>query len=157
MLEDINNSLIDLKFVRGNLNFAVIGHIEWMNFLRVDSLPKPGIISHSKSSLELPAGGGAVIAKTLNELTKNQVHFFTSLGNDIYGKQSFKKLEEMGLNLHVSWRDRPTRRGFSLTDTGGERSITVIGDRLTPNIGDNLDWSLLQYMDGIIITAADVH
>ena len=53
------------KFKKGNLNFAVVGHVEWINFLKVDQLPKPGVISHSEKSLEYPAGGGSIIAKKL--------------------------------------------------------------------------------------------
>ena len=149
------NSLKDLKFNKGNLNFAVVGHIEWMNFLKVDQLPKPGVISHSKNSLEYPAGGGSVIAKTLSDLNLNQIHFFTSLGKDDYGDKCFKILSNMGIKLHVAWRDKPTRKGFSLIDSKGERAITVIGERLAPNHKDNLEWSILKNMDGIFITASD--
>ncbi len=143
------------KFKKGNLNFAVIGHVEWINFLRVDKLPKPGIISHSQKSLEFPAGGGSVVAKTLSDLTTKQVHFFTSLGNDYYGKKCFEILSNMGIKLHVAWRDKPTRRGFSLIDSDGERSITVIGERLAPNNRDKLNWNIFRKMDGIFITASD--
>ena len=149
------NLFKDYKFVKGNLKFAVIGHIEWINFLEVDQLPKPGLISHSKKFEEYPAGGGSVIAKKLRELTNNEVHFFTALGNDFYGNQSLDILEKMGIKLHVAWREKPTRKGFSLIDSYGERSITIIGDRLAPNHKDNLDWSILNDMDGIFITAAD--
>jgi len=149
------SSIKDYKFKKGNLNFAVVGHVEWMNFLKVDQLPKPGVISHSEKSIEYPAGGGSVIAKTLSELTNNQVHFFTSLGNDYYGEQSFKILSNYGIRLHVAWRDKPTRKGFSLIDSNGERSITVIGERLTPTYKDKLDWNLFEKMDGIFITASD--
>ena len=61
----------------------------------------------------------------------------------------------MGINLHVAWREKATRRGFSLIDSNGERAITVIGERLAPNYKDNLDWSILKKMDGIFITASD--
>ena len=149
------SSIRDYKFKKGNLNFAVVGHVEWMNFLKVDQLPKPGVISHSEKSIEYPAGGGAVIAKTLSELTNNQVHFFTSLGNDYYGEQSFKILSNYGIRLHVAWRDKPTRKGFSLIDSNGERSITVIGERLAPTYKDKLDWNLFEKMDGVFITASD--
>ncbi len=149
------SSITDYKFKKGNLNFAVVGHVEWMNFLKVDQLPKPGVISHSEKSIEYPAGGGSVIAKTLSELTNNQVHFFTSLGNDYYGEQSFKILSNYGIRLHVAWRDKPTRKGFSLIDSNGERSITVIGERLAPTYKDKLDWNLFEKMDGIFITASD--
>jgi len=133
-----------------------LGHIEWISFLKVDQLPKPGIISHSNNSYDMPAGGGSVIAKTLTELSKNEVHFFTSLGNDFYGKQSYKILKDMGINLHVAWRNKPTRKGFSLIDKTGERSITVIGERLEPNLKDKLNWSILEKMDGVFLTAGDI-
>ena len=61
----------------------------------------------------------------------------------------------MGIKLHVAWRDKPTRKGFSVIDSEGERSITIIGDRLAPTHKDNLDWNILNDMDGIFITAAD--
>ena len=61
----------------------------------------------------------------------------------------------MGIKLHVAWRDKPTRRGFSLIDSQGERAITVIGERLAPTHKDNLEWNILKKMDGIFITASD--
>ncbi len=155
MIVEEKNSFQDYKITKGNLKFAVIGHIEWINFIKVDQLPKPGLISHSKKSLECPAGGGTVIAKRLRELTNSEVHFFTALGDDFYGNQCLNILEKMGIKLHVAWRDKPTRKGFSLIDSDGERSITIIGDRLAPNHKDRLDWSTLNDMDGIFITAAD--
>ena len=155
MVVEENISFQNNKFKKGNLKFAVIGHIEWINFIKVDQLPKPGLISHSNKSLEYPAGGGTVIAKRLQELTHNQVHFFTALGNDFYGNQCLNRLEKMGIKLHVAWRDKPTRKGFSMIDSEGERSITIIGDRLAPTHKDNLAWSTLNDMDGIFITAAD--
>ncbi|ABM72342.1 possible pfkB family carbohydrate kinase [Prochlorococcus marinus str. MIT 9515] len=155
MFETKNNLFRDYQFPKGNLKFAVIGHIEWINFIEVDQLPKPGLISHSRKSLEYPAGGGAVIAKRLRELTKSEVHFFTSLGDDFYGNQCLNILENNGIKLHVAWRDKPTRKGFSVIDSEGERSITIIGDRLAPTHKDNLNWSILDEMDGIFITAAD--
>ena len=155
MIVEETNSFQDYKFIKGNIKFSVIGHIEWINFIKVDQLPKPGLISHSKKSLECPAGGGTVIAKRLRELTNSEVHFFTALGDDFYGNQSLDILEKMGIKLHVAWRDKPTRKGFSIIDSKGERAITIIGDRIAPTIKDNLDWSILNDMDGIFITAAD--
>ncbi len=155
MAVEKNNKFEANNLKKGNLNFAVVGHVEWINFLEVDRLPKPGVISHSKKSLEYPAGGGSIIAKTLSELTLNQIHFFTALGKDDYGDRCFKILSDMGIKLHVAWRDKPTRRGFSLIDSHGERAITVIGERLAPSHKDNLEWKTLKKMDGIFITASD--
>ena len=155
MVVENNNKLEDYKFKKGNLNLAVVGHVEWINFLKVDQLPKPGSISHSKNSLEYPAGGSCIIAKTLSELNFNQIHFFTALGNDYYGDKCFNILSNMGIKLHVAWREKPTRRGFSLVDSQGDRAITVIGERLAPKYKDNLEWDILKKMEGIFITASD--
>ncbi len=157
MVENKNNLFSKNKYIKGNLKFAIIGHIEWINFLKVDLLPKPGIITHAKTSLELPAGGGALIAKTLYELSNNEIHFFTSLGKDYYGEKSFDFFKKIGINLHVAWKSEPTRKGFSLIDKKGERSITIIGKRLAPSFNDDLDWKILRDMDGIFITAGDNH
>tara|TARA_Y100000589_G_scaffold154965_1_gene147540 strand:+ start:97 stop:954 length:858 start_codon:yes stop_codon:yes gene_type:complete len=146
---------LENKYLKGNLKFAIIGHIEWINFLKVDVLPKPGIISHAKKSLEFPAGGGALIAKTLFELTNNEIHFFTSLGKDYFGEKSFEFFDNLGIKLHIAWRSESTRKGFSLIDNQGERSITIIGKRLAPSSNDNLDWNILSKMDGIFMTAGD--
>jgi len=155
MVAEEINKFTDFKFIKDNLKFAVIGHIEWINFIQLDQLPRPGLISHSKKSLEYPAGGGSVIAKRLKELSNSEVHFFTALGRDFYGKECLKILENMGIKLHVAWRDQPTRKGFSVIDSEGERSIIVVGDRLAPTHKDNLDWDILKDVDGIFITAAD--
>ena len=154
MIKEIYGQNI-FKIKKSNLKFAVIGHIEWIAFMRVDSFPIPGSISHATRSLEKPAGAGSLIAKTLNELTNNDVHFFTSLGYDYYGKLSYKILKEMGLKLHVAWRNLPTRKGFSLIGKEGERSITIMGKRLEPKFSDKLDWKILDQVDGIFITAGD--
>ena len=54
----------------------------------------------------------------------------------------------MGIKLHVAWRDKPTRRGFSLIDSDGERSITVIGERLAPLSSDDFDWNIFKKWTG---------
>ena len=38
------------------VKLAVIGHQEWVTFLQVDALPRPGLISRAARSLEEPAG-----------------------------------------------------------------------------------------------------
>ncbi len=138
-----------------NLKLAVVGHVEWISFIGVKGLPKPGDIIHASNFREEPAGGGAVAAIQLGKLTKQTVHFFTSLGKDRNGIESYKKLEDNGLKLHVAWKDEPTRKGISFVDEKGERTITVIGKRLQPTSNDSLPWQILDGFDGIFITATD--
>ena len=114
------------------LKLAVIGHIEWVTFLKVDQLPLAGQISHAKDCFEEAAGGAAVAAVQMARLINEPVDLITSLGKDSYGEKCFKRLTNLGLNLKVAWRDKPTRKGISLISKDGERAITVIGERLQP-------------------------
>src|SRR5206468_8479056 len=52
---------------------------------------------------------------------------------------------------------RPTqqRRALTFTDAAGERTITVIGDRLGPNASDPLPWELLEEAEAVYFTAGD--
>ncbi len=138
-----------------DLKLAVVGHVEWMTFIEVDNLPKAGIITHSIRHKEEPAGGGAVSAIKMSTLINKEVHFFTALGNDSLGRESYSKLNEHNLKLHVAWKDQPTRKGISFIDKKKERSITVMGNRLQPNAEDDLPWQILKSFDGIFITATN--
>ena len=138
------------------LRLAVVGHVEWMEFLAVDQLPHPGTIGHSLRTLQEPAGGGAVVAVQMARLQQQPVHFFTAIGRDSVGEACVKRLEDLGLVVHVAWREAPTRRGISLVDGEGDRAITVIGERLTPSLDDDLPWEALGECDGLFVTAADV-
>ena len=137
------------------LRLAVVGHVEWVEFLAVDQLPRPGAIGHALRALEEPAGGGAVVAVQMARLQRQPVQFFTALGRDSIGEACVKRLKHLGLEVHVAWRESPTRRGISLVDREGDRAITVIGERLTPALDDDLPWEILSTCDGLFVTAAD--
>ncbi len=138
-----------------NLDLAVVGHVEWVTFIGVDHIPQQGLISHGNTLIELPAGGGAVAAVQMAKLTKRKVHFFTALGNDLNGQKCYKKLRALGLEMHVAWKEKPTRKGFSFVGENGERAITVIGERIEPTLKDDLPWELVDNIDGVFITATN--
>ena len=137
------------------LKLAVIGHVEWVTFLKVDQLPLAGEISHAKDCFEEAAGGAAVAAVQMARLINGPVDLITSLGKDSYGEKCYERLTKLGLNLKVAWREKPTRKGISLISKDGERAITVIGERLQPIASDNLPWGDMQNYDGIFVTATD--
>ena len=137
------------------LKLAVIGHVEWVTFLKVDRLPIAGEISHAKDYFEDAAGGAAVAAVQMARLINEPVDLITSLGKDSYGEKCHERLTKLGLNLKVAWREKPTRKGISLISKEGERAITVIGERLQPIASDPLPWSDMKNYDGIFITATD--
>ena len=141
--------------LHADLTLAVVGHLEWVNFLAVNALPAPGQISRAHRSLEEPAGAGAVVAVQLARLTGQRVAFFTALGKDEIGERSEARLLELGVIPIVAWRDQPTRRGISLVDHSSDRAITVIGERLTPVANDPLPWEHLADCDGVFVSATD--
>jgi len=133
---------------------AVIGHVEWIQFARVERVPRPGEIAHALEAWEAPAGGGAVAAVQLAKLA-GQATLFTALGDDELGQRAKRGLEELGLRVEASFRPQPQRRGFVYLDETGERTITVIGARLGPHADDPLEWEWLRAADCAYVTAGD--
>ena len=89
--------------------FAVVGHVEWVEFVRVQRLAASGEIVHGKDSFEEPAGGGGVAAVQLARLA-GEAHLFTALGDDDLAQRARERLEELGVLVHSAVRDSPTRR-----------------------------------------------
>ena len=105
---------------------AVVGHVEWVQFARVEHVPRAGEVVHAHEPFEEPAGGGAVAAVQLARLAEGAA-FVTALGDDEHGRRSVERLGELGVEVRASWRAEPTRRAVTLVDDARERTITTIG------------------------------
>lgn len=139
------------------MRVAVVGHVEWIEFARVPEVPAAGAIVHASEVWEEPGGGGAVAAVQLAKLAGDGV-FVTALGDDPVGREIAAVLPRTAagaLRLAVAWRDMPQRRGFVHVDARGERTITVIGDRMGPSGADELPWDELADCDAVYVTAGD--
>jgi ribokinase len=136
------------------MRVAVVGHIEWVEFIPVGRLPDPGQVVHAKDVFARAAGGGGVVAGVLAELGA-EVDFYTALGDDPYGQSATEQLSERGVEMHIALREQPTRRAFTLLDSAGERTIVTIGERLEPLGSDDLDWAGLRGAAGVYLTAGD--
>lgn len=136
------------------MRVAVVGHVEWIEFARVPEVPPPGAIVHASETWEEPGGGGAVAAVQLAKLAGGAL-FLTALGDDELGRRVHASLGALGLRVEASWRAVAQRRGFVHVDARGERTITVIGDRLGPHGGDPLPWGELSGADAVYLTAGD--
>ena len=134
------------------MRVAVIGHVEWCEFVRVDRVPLAGEIVEASSFLEEPAGGGAVAAVQMARLA-GSCDFFTALGDDGLARQAVARLSALGLTVHAAKRPAPTRRAWVYTDTAGERTITVIGEKLVPSLDDPLSWDVLESADAVFFVA----
>jgi len=133
---------------------AVLGHVEWVEFARVDHLPASGEILHAREWWEEPAGGGSVAAVQLQRLTGDRT-FFTALGKDAVGKRAHLELEGLGPRVEAARRSAPTRRALTFIDPQGERAITTLGERLHPTAEDPLPWDELEGVDAVYVCAAD--
>jgi ribokinase len=133
---------------------AVVGHIEWVDFISLARLPGEGQIAHAEGAITRAAGGGGVAAAVLADQGA-EVDFFCALGRDADGEAAAAQLTERGVNLQVAWREQPTRRAITLLTGAGERTILTIGERLEPHADDALDWDRLRGASGAYFTAGD--
>jgi ribokinase len=135
---------------------AVVGHIEWMEFVPVEAVPRPGEIVHAEESWEQAAGGGSVAAVQLAKLAES-VDFFTVLGNDERARLAREELQARGVTVHATEVDAPQRSGFTYIDEAGERTITTVGRKLHPRGHDEtLPWHELARCDCVYFCAGDV-
>ncbi len=133
---------------------AVVGHIEWVDFVSLEGYPAEGSVAHAADWSARVGGGGGVAAGVLVALGA-EVDFFLALGRDLNGKAVADQLAERGVRAHIAWRDAMTRRAITYLSAGGERTIVTIGDRLQPTGDDDLEWDRLRSADGVYFTAGD--
>jgi ribokinase len=135
---------------------AVVGHVEWVEFARVEELPRAGAVVHAHETWAAAGGGGAVAALQLARLA-DETLLFTALGSDPLGERTLAELEGKGVRVHAEWRDAPHRRAFCHVDGAGERTITVLDEKLRPRGGDaSLPWEELEHVDALYFVSGDV-
>jgi ribokinase len=133
---------------------AVVGHVEWIEFARVPHMPKAGEIIHATEWWQDAGGGGAVAAVQLAKLA-GAADFFTALATDALGARARERLEELGVTVHAAPRPGAQRRGFVHLDGDGERTISILGERIVPHGDDDLPWDRLDDMDSVYFTGGD--
>ncbi len=133
---------------------GVLGHAEWVDFAIVPRLPRPGEILHTDEFWEEGAGGGAVAAVQMAKLTGAAV-FVTALATDDLGRETAQQLAGQGVTVHAAPRDGRQRRGFVYLTDDGERTITVLGERLVAHGDDPLPWDVFAQLDGVYVTGGD--
>jgi ribokinase len=138
------------------MKLAVVGHVEWVEFARVDHVPEPGEIVSALETWEEPAGGGAVAAVQLTKLGGSCL-FFTALADDDLGRRSREELEALGVTVYAGHAPGRQRRALTHIDEAGERTITVLGEKLRPSGEDgSLPWEELRRCDAVYFTGGDV-
>jgi ribokinase len=134
---------------------AVIGHVEWVRFLRVPRLPHPGEILRASSAWAAPAGGGAMAAFEMARLGA-ETRFFTAHGDDHVGLATRAALEGRGLRLDAARRPgTPHPEVFTYLTDDHERTITLLAPPLAPRGDDPLNWPVLRGCAGVYFCKGD--
>jgi ribokinase len=136
------------------VNVAVVGHVEWIEFVRVDHVPVRGEIVHARDAWGEAAGGGGVASVQLARLA-GECTLFTAVGDDELGRRIAPELAARGVRVYAAVRPEQQRRGFTYIDSEGERTITVIGERLGPRRTDDLPWEELAAADAVYFVSGD--
>src|SRR4051812_39295100 len=136
------------------MRVAVVGHVEWVDFVRVERLPAPGEIVHALDAWAEPAGGGGVAAVVLAALA-GECTLFTALGDDELGRRSAAELGGHGVRVEAAIRPEPQRRAVTHVDDTGERTITLLSHKLVPRKDDPLPWAELAEYDAVYFTGGD--
>lgn len=133
---------------------AVVGHVEYVEFARVEHVPKPGEIVHAEETFSEAAGGGSVAAVQLAKLAGGSL-FYTALGDEELGHRAKGELEELGVEVRCEFKAKPQRRGFTFLDSDGERTITTIHERYGPSGDDRIGWDDLHGADAVYFVSGD--
>ena len=138
------------------MKMAVVGHVEWIEFLRVEAVPRPGEIVARDRGLggagrrRRRRGGRAGAARRRARRSSASSAATSS------ARRAGSGSRRAGVRVHAPPSDEPQRRGFCYVDEVGERTITVIGDKPRPPGGDGtLPWEELDDVDGVYFTAGD--
>src|SRR5947207_3748786 len=91
---------------------AVVGHVEWIEFVRVPYVPAPGEIVHASERWQTVGGGGAIVAVDLVRLG-GEVTLFTALGDDRLGRRALDELVAHGGRVDSTFRPEPQRRCYA--------------------------------------------
>ena len=125
------------------MKVAVVGHVEWVDFLHVERAPQTGEIIQATDAWQAAAGGGSDAAVQLRKLAGSAT-LYTALGDDTLGRRASEELIARGVRVEAAWRDDPQRRAVCFLDEGGERTIALLGPKLVPRAADPLPWHELE-------------
>ena len=137
----------------------MVGHVEWVTFVPVEAFPKPGSIVHATAPPWDDAGGGGAVAAVELARLGADVTFFTALGDpdhDPCVAAAEGRLRSFGVEVRAAHRaEQPQRRGWTLLDPSGERTIVIAGERQVPVRSDALGWGDLARFDAVYFTGGD--
>ncbi len=133
------------------MRLAVVGHVEWVEFLEVDGPVTAGAIRHGTSRGLEAAGGGGVAVVDMARMVGTST-LFTGVGSDALGTRVAEALGAHGVEVVAAVQDGPHRRAVTLVEPGGERTIVVVGEAQAAR---ELDPACFDGVDGVYFCKGD--
>ncbi|GAB6189338.1 ribokinase [Marinitoga arctica] len=103
---------------------GVIGSSNMDIVLTVEKFTNPGETQKAISIEYFPGGKGANQAVTAAKLSKDNVYFFTALGNDDFGKILANNFDKLNIRGYI-YTDLPTGRAYIEVTKNGENRIIL--------------------------------
>ena len=139
------------------MKLAVVGHVEWVEFARVEHVPAAGRDRARARDL----GGGRRGRRGRRRPAREPQRLGAASSprsaatSTVAARASSSTAR--GVTVHVGAAEEPQRRAFTYVDGDGERTITVLGRKLVPSGDDaTLPWEELARCDAVYFVSGDV-
>ena len=132
----------------GRMRLAVVGHVEWIRFARVERVPAAGEIAHSTEDWKEVGGGGAVAAIQLAQLRARPRSSPRSAATSWAGAPT-RSSRPGGEGARGDRRRKPQRWAFTHMDEARRADDHYGGEKLRPRGNDeSLPWHELSVPTG---------
>ena len=139
------------------MRLAVVGHVEWIRFCRVDEIPRAGRDRACRTRRGSRPAAPAPSPPCSWPCSPTSATCSPRSATTSSAVAAPPSSASAGCTSTSALDDRPTRWAFTQVDDVGERTITTVGPKLHPRgHDDRLPWDLLGGMDGVFFTAGDV-
>jgi len=135
-----------------NRKIVVVGSSNMDMVVKTDHIPAPGETVLSGSFFMNPGGKGANQAVAVARLG-GEALFISKLGNDVFGKQFSRLLNEEGIDTHhlLSDEDLPSGVALITVDKAGENSIVVAPGANAHLLSKDMDAALTEIANAHIL------
>ena len=111
---------------------AVVGHVEWIEFVPVERVPRAGEIVGALESWEEAGGGGSVAAVQLSLLADSVLFFTVARRRRARAGARWRSSRSGASRSTRRSSSRRSGKAFTYVDETGERTITTIGPKHRP-------------------------
>ena len=113
--------------------FAVVGHVEWIEFGRFTHVPEPGEIIDAQRVVLRGRRQRGGRRRPAREALRRRRLLHRARRRRARPARRASGSSELGVRVHAAPRDAMQRWGFVHLDDDGERTISIVGERHAPH------------------------